>query len=50
MDYLIASKRKRPQNEEPQDASYRIKIKDLQLPSEYEINLNKYYENVIILY
>ena len=48
LDNLLASKRKITTSDTDQKEKYAISLKDLKIPSDYEIDINKYYQNVIL--
>ena len=48
LDNLFSSKRKITKNEKDKNKKYQMSVKELNIPSDFEININKYYQNVIL--
>lgn len=48
LENLFSSKRKITKNEKDKNKKYQMSVKELNIPSDFEININKYYQNVIL--
>ena len=48
LENLFSSKRKITKNDKDNNKKYQMSVKELNIPSDFEININKYYQNVIL--
>lgn len=48
LENLFSSKRKISKNDKDNNKKYQMSVKELNIPSDFEININKYYQNVIL--